>query len=1072
MKTLFIFLLLFTCARAGEVILNFEPNDDNALPAAISKVVSAAYDLNKKGLEALDEKDYETALEAFSSALEMLPSYSDAENNRGVVYYRKGSISEAQRIWEALASKDPKYAIVRYNLGLICLHERNREKALRLFEQAVKENGRLVEALVRCGSTSLELGKKEQGVAYLRKAFKTDPRHPDSWSFLAYALIMQGDTSGAVALLQSHQNEIKALKLLGEIESNRKNSKKASQYLSLAVDKGADPALLVELATTQTESGSCKEAMATIDKYLSLKIAHTADAFLTGGLAAKECGNTTAALRYFSDGVKRFPSDPILAYNLGQVYFHLKKFKDAESVWNTMTDSLNDPSLMYLRAIAARKNGEIATARAFVEKALTMDKRAEYHDLLGVLYYQEKKSALAEEQFKKALALNPELRSAELNLALISRKGENLDATVDLLKNQIAGCSGDSCATLAFQLSIIHYHQKQIDKAVSALQTIKEADRDDRFYRHIALYYRELQEWDKSIAALETASKNFVLDVQTEQELAEAYLFAGYYNKAIDRFQSLIPKWTQNPWRIHYQIGYAWLEQNNLDEAKMSFERSIKSKADNVAARGLLAFVLNRQGNAGEARKLWERNLQEDPDNPSIWINMGLSLERERNYEEALNHYKKALQLNSSDKDIQINIGNACLGLGRFTDAIDAYSQALSGSKRNLAAYNLLLAALKKKDQEKARKMLGILESDFSGSLYARRGSAEMSLVSGDTAKARKTLESLPEKEDADWLSLAKIYAGTGVPAKARECIGKLSSADLYREEIASIDALIAFGKGDFASAMNLMRQSGDTSFAAQYNIALTAYNAKQYQQVIEITQRLSKTVSGSDRTDVCRLAGNASFALKKWGDAKQWYLQLSNVEANNAVVQYNLAVAFYNEGSINDAWKYYERAKAYDPSIHNKDIEAKYMHEKGVKLAVGTITDSVSLWYNSAVDLQQQGSDSAAEKLYRKVIGQDTTNSQAWNNLGAIYGKRGDIDNAEKAYFKAIEKRHDVPETYANLVNLYIELEEFKKARKWIIKGLGHNPDSEVLATLQSRIPVAEEEALQRKKEADSANQ
>ena len=52
-------------------------------------------------------------------------------------------------------------------------------------------------------------------------------------------------------------------------------------------------------------------------------------------------------------------------------------------------------------------------------------------------------------------------------------------------------------------------------------------------------------------------------------------------------------------------------------------------------------------------------------------------------------------------------------------------------------------------------------------------------------------------------------------------------------------------------------------------------------------------------------------------------------------------------------------------------------------------------------------------------------------------YGKRGEIDNAEKAYFKAVEKKHDIPESYANLVNLYIELEEFSKARQWIIKGI-----------------------------------
>jgi Flp pilus assembly protein TadD len=121
-------------------------------------------------------------------------------------------------------------------------------------------------------------------------------------------------------------------------------------------------------------------------------------------------------------------------------------------------------------------------------------------------------------------------------------------------------------------------------------------------------------------------------------------------------------------------------------------------------------------------------------------------------------------------------------------------------------------------------------------------------------------------------------------------------------------------------------------------------------------------------------------------------------------------------------------------------------------------------------VELQQQGSDTAAEKLYKKVIQKDPQYSLAWNNLGAIYGRRGDIDNAEKAYFKAIAKKHDVPESYANLINLYIELEEFSKARKWTIKGVGHNPDSEVLAGMREKIETAEAAAKERKAQEAAA--
>jgi hypothetical protein len=51
------------------------------------------------------------------------------------------------------------------------------------------------------------------------------------------------------------------------------------------------------------------------------------------------------------------------------------------------------------------------------------------------------------------------------------------------------------------------------------------------------------------------------------------------------------------------------------------------------------------------------------------------------------------------------------------------------------------------------------------------------------------------------------------------------------------------------------------------------------------------------------------------------------------------------------------------------------------------------------------------------------------------------------------VEKQHDIPEAYANLVTVYIAMDSLGAARGWIIKGLGHNPDSDVLKDLDSQV-------------------
>jgi len=509
-------LCMLLSAGAADLEFDFDVDDMDGLPAALSKAVGEAYDLNKRGLEALESKHYDAALDLFNQALKVLPDYSDAENNRGVVYYRMGQIGRAGERWEAVASKARGYAPGRYNLGLIQLHERQHEAALRLFERALKADGRFVEALVRSGTTQIELGRQSKGLDYLKKAYRIAPAHPDAWSFLAFGLIASGDTAEALRILKKNETDPRALRLLGSIENSRHNSKRAAGYFSAAVNRGADPSLLVELASSQMESGDCKEALSTINRYFAMKTARVADAYLTAGIAAKECGSIADAEKYFEEGVAAYPKDPILSYNLGQVYFHRKKYDLAEQTWVGLSDSLQDPSLLYMRALNARRRGDFTTAKKSIERALAMDNRAEFHDLLGVIFHKQGDDKRAEEEFRKAISINPGLRSAQLNLALLSRKGEDLGAATASLERQLASCGSDECATMAFQLAILYYHRKMADKAAATLAAVKEQDRDERIYRHLALFYRELQDWNSAIATLESAAKNLVLEPQTE----------------------------------------------------------------------------------------------------------------------------------------------------------------------------------------------------------------------------------------------------------------------------------------------------------------------------------------------------------------------------------------------------------------------------------------------------------------------------------------------------------------------------------------------------------------------------
>lgn len=1052
-----VLLLTPACLRAVEVELDFsDPDASDALPSAIVKGLDEAYAANAQGLKMLDQGELDGALAQFEDALGKFPGYTDAENNIGVVYFRRGTTSEARRIWAALTAREERYAIAWYNLGVLSFHERNCGKAVSYLEGALKANRQFYEAHLMLGRVQVKQGSMETALEHFKRAYRINGTDSDGWSHYAYALILSGDTATAEQVLGAHADHQESLRMRGMIAAARGQHQRAAELLSAAVEKGASADLLVHMASSQHESGQNQAALKTIEAYLKkMQNRSSADAWLLAGIVAKESGDIAAARRYFQNGHQYYPDDAILSYNLAQVYFHQKDYATAEKLWETLADSLQDPSMYHIRALNAFRQGDLKAAESLTRKALSLDDKAEYYDLLGVVKYRQGDKEKAAGLFKKALRMDPELRSAQLNLALSSTSAADLDKAVAGAEARLSKCT-DSCADPAFELAVLYYHQKRFDKAAATLEALPENDRDLRIYRHLSIFYRQTHSLDKAIAALEAADKRFVLDLKTEHELAEVLQLAGYHARAIKVLTGLLEKWEGNRWRLFYQLGYAYMETNNLDKARHYFERSMKAKRDNVAARGLLAYVHNRQGNTGQARKLWSRNLKDDPTNSTLLINLGLSEEQTGNYHAALDYYRKASLVETGNKGLQINIGNAYAGMKQYTDALHAYSLALDSPKRKEAAYNAFLVALRMGNRDKARRMAGILKKEFGSSAFSKRAQGELSLWTGDTTAALAQIRGIPSKDPEDHLQLARIYATQRKPDKAREHLAQVPADTSWKRRRTDVEARIAFAEGKCQRALTLLRDLNDTTFAGRYNVAATAFICHDYSTVLETAKRLVGSARGSDRADICRLAGNAAFALKQWQQARQWYQQLSNIETQDAVVQYNLAVAYYNTNDIEKAWAHYQRAQRLDGTIRNEDIEKRYQSSHAPKDQPGgarTVLARSDSLYNVAVELQEKDSVAAAEKVYRKILADDPEYALAWNNLGALHAARAEFKKAEQYYRRSVQKRHDIPEAYANLVALYLATGNFPQAKRWIIKGRGHNPDSELLATVQQMV-------------------
>jgi tetratricopeptide (TPR) repeat protein len=1064
LKKITFFMFLFFAmpwSKGFGIELEFDfssPDQKNgAIPSIAFKVADEVFELNSRGIKALDDDKYAEALECFNSALDKLPGYTDAINNIGVVHFRTGNIAGARSNWLSVVKIDASYSTAWYNLGIISMHEKDSDAALRYFENSLKNNRRFFNAYVMTGKILLEAGKTGLALKELKKAFEIIPAEKSVWTMYAFALVKAGNVQQAMDILNKHPDDPDALEMAGRIEASAGNIVKAREFFQKSSEKGGKPDVLFEIAFLESEKKSCNDVLKTLSLYFSRAKAPLADAYILAGAASKDCGNITNSIGFFESGLKAFPGDPIIRFNLGQMYFLRKDYDLAKSIWAGLSDTMNDPLLFHLQAIMAKEKKDLESAEQLIRKAISIDPgTAQYYDFLGLVLHQKGMKKESVVWFKKALETDPSLESARIHLAVTAKTDDDLKKAIERKKQELLSCAGE-CEDVSLALAILYYHSGYPAEAASVLKNIPNDRMNETLLRHLAIFYKASQNWTGAIDALATAAKNYVVAIETQYLLAECYMQAGRYPQAANLLARLASKWPENSWKLYYQAGYASLEQNKLDEARVYLQKSMNLNKNYAPAQGLLAFVYNRQGNSEAARNLWQKTIASDPSNSALWINMGLALEAEGKYSEALENYRKAAALTQNDNSVWINIGNVHSSLNNFQEALIAYEKAVASTKKESAVYNVLITSLKLNDLNKARAMLATLENEFSASQNTLRAKAELLLRDGDTLSALNTLTRISEPNENDWYLIARIHLMRNLPAEAEKALNNIPDDSNWKKVKTNLRAEAAFSLGKYTDACNLWKAGGDTAFSVRYNISLALLRSGKFKEAFAYSVELAGSASSNNVSDVQRVAAGAAASIKDWKQAEFWYGKLLKIKPGDPSSLCGMAIASYNLGKINEAIKLYDRAINTDSGVRDYAFERLINGSSGESSSLQI--DSLDRLYNEAVTMQTQGMDTAAEKIYRQITLCNPDYFRAWNNLGAVYSGRADLKTAVDCYQKAVENEHSFAEAYANLVAVYIAMEDYKQAKKWLMKGTLHNPDNPVFEDVRKQLEIADKQ-------------
>jgi tetratricopeptide (TPR) repeat protein len=234
--------------------------------------------------------------------------------------------------------------------------------------------------------------------------------------------------------------------------------------------------------------------------------------------------------------------------------------------------------------------------------------------------------------------------------------------------------------------------------------------------------------------------------------------------------------------RNYLSYGSVFFQRDYFDQAEASFRLALRDDPTSAEALYGLGSVYLKQQKTGEARESFARAIKlraNYPDTlPNAWNNLGLLATREGRTAEAIPYFQEALRL-SPDHSIALdNLGNAYRQQKKWEEARKVLEHAVAvGPQDAEANYSLGMVFAQTDDTEHAfeylRRALKIRPAypealNNLGVLYLRTGRRDDAVASFEESMR------VAPAFDQSYLNLARVYELEGASAKARSVLVEL----------------------------------------------------------------------------------------------------------------------------------------------------------------------------------------------------------------------------------------------------------------------------------------------------------
>ena len=324
--------------------------------------------------------------------------------------------------------------------------------------------------------------------------------------------------------------------------------------------------------------------------------------------------------------------------------------------------------------------GKYAEAAEAYKAALSRSpKSVPAHVGLGMAYAKQFKLDAANEEFDKALTLEPHSAMA------LSGK-----AMVDFNRLQ-----SSSYTVIKNKQSLLQNAEAECKQGLQIDPGMPEA------HYTLGMIYKEQGRLPEATSEFQEATK---LDPQYSEAysgLGVAQLSQGDVAAAQQAFRKAVELNSGNS-TAHYGLGRCYLKEGQLDDALKELNTSLYQFPNSAPTRLTLGEVYSAQGNNVAAVKEFQESIRIKPENPDAYLHIADIRETRGDLEHSIAELRSGLEMMPDNPDLHLRIGDESLKLEKLDDAIKEYQTVMNTDPRNSQAAKGLTRAFYLKSNKEA----------------------------------------------------------------------------------------------------------------------------------------------------------------------------------------------------------------------------------------------------------------------------------------------------------------------------------------------------------------------------------